>query len=132
MATRSNRDVSTNETVFDLFDFFEVDGYTRIEGIALSDLTLQVLQDGALQPWPLISGEGIPDGLITSGKVYFTEVPGAAGTYLARWRPNGTGFWRLGLFYAPVPQVVLHDFDVKASPPPSPPGMTASFMRPGG
>ena len=125
-----SRNVWSNQTVYDQVDIFQNDGYTRIAGLGVSNLTLQVFFNNLLQPWPLVNGAGVVDALVGAGQVYLAELPGASGLYGVRWRPNATGYWRLVLSYADVPQVVMLDYEVTPTLLPEDPGLKVAFVRP--
>jgi hypothetical protein len=128
MATRG-RVVGPNQVVFDQADFFEADGYTRIAGLTVSDLSLQVYYNNALLGWTLAPGAAVTDARVVSGRIYLSPIAG--GPYSIRWRPNALGYWRIVLTYPDGFQIVGQDYDVlDASPPPG--GIVSSFIRPGG
>ena len=106
------RQVPTNETVCAQADFFQPDLYTRITGIPFSQVTVQVFWQNAAQPWPVVTGEGVTDAQVVSGRVYWNEIPGAPGFYSLRFRPNAAGYWRLVTDYPTGQQVVAQEFDV--------------------
>lgn len=128
------RSVPLNVTLFDQADFFQLDGFTRLQGLTPSDLTLQVFANNVVQPWPLVAGLAVPDALVASGKVYLHEIPGAPGFYSTRWRPNAAGYWRLVLTYTAGLQIVAQDYDVVADETAgaagtTPGGLQVSFIR---
>lgn len=79
MATTRGRIVQANQAVLDQVDFFQSDGFTRVTGLAASILISQIFFNNLLQPWPLISGLGVTDAQVVSGKIYFNEIPGSPG-----------------------------------------------------
>jgi hypothetical protein len=99
-----------------LADFFQSDGYTRVPGLTVLDLTSQVFFNNVPQAWPLVNGSGVSDNQVTSGHLYFTEIPGTSGNYSVRFRPNSAGYWRTILSYAAGLQILAQDFDVIAEP----------------
>jgi len=111
----SGRVVESNVTVIDQVDFFEADYYTRKENLGIGSLQLKVFNENALVAWPLVTGVGVPNGLITSGRVYFSEVTGAPGYYSVRFRPNAVGYWRLVFNYPVGVQSSYLDFSVVAA-----------------
>jgi len=110
------RYLRVNQTVVAQADFFQVDGYTRVAGLTLVNLSSKLFFDNALQPWVLANGATVPDGLVTAGHVYIHEIVGAPGHYSLRFRPNVAGYWRLLLTYAAGQQIVAQDYDVTAEP----------------
>lgn len=126
------RRVQTNETVLDQADILQGNGYDRVTGLTTSDLTVKVFWNNALQSsWVLADGATIPDALVVSGTVYWHGVPSAAGFYSVRWRPTGTGFWRIELAYATGSQRLILDYDVTPQPAsPMETGLRASFSKP--
>ena len=123
------RAVDNNQTVLDQADFFLADGFTRAVGLGLPQITSQLFFQNVVQPWPLVSGVGVTDAQVVSGKVYWNEVPGSPGIYNVRWRPNAIGYWRLILTYTAGQQILAQDYDVQTSAPASG-GLKASFMKP--
>lgn len=130
MSTTRGRLVINNQVVFDQADFFQPDGFTRIIGILPSDLGEQIFFQNGMQPWPLVSGLGVTDAQIASGKVYWGEVPGAPGIYNVRWRPNAVGYWRLLITYPVGAQIMGQDYDVTVAGVPVETGLKASFVKP--
>lgn len=124
----SNRSVPTGSVILEQLDFFLGDGKTRAQGITPSDLKVK-LQVGRLDTgWPLVSGVGIPDSRIASGKVYFEEFE--AGYYCVRFYPTQVGLWRLILSWATGDQSVSQLYDVTAkSSTPGVLGLRATFLR---
>lgn len=129
MAQFRERVVANNQTVLDQFDFFQVDQFTRILGLAPGDFVLEIWRDNVKQPWPLVAGQATSDGQVGSGMVYFHEIPGQAGHYNVRFRPNATGYWRVVLSYSVVPQVLIVGYQVFAVEA-GQAGLTASFIKP--
>ncbi len=128
--TTSGRVVQQNQVVYGQVDFFQSDGFTRITGLTASTVGFGIFFGNAVQPWILVNGLTTLDATIASGQVYFNEIPGSPGYYNVRWRPSGLGYWRLVFTYTTGQQIVAQDFDVIASPPPVPTGLSASFIRP--
>ena len=110
------RQVPTNETVCAQADFFQLDQYTRVTGIVASQVTVRVFWQNAVQPWLVVTGTGITDAQVVSGKVYFHEIAGAPGFYSVRFRPNAAGYWRLVIDYPTGQQIVVQEFDVTPRP----------------
>lgn len=124
------RVVAANQTVLDQADFFQLDGYTRVFGLTPSDVVATLFHDNVLQPWTFVTGLGVTDAQVVSGKVYFHEIPGSPGYYSVRWRPLGTGYWRLLLDYGAGMQIVAQDYDVGAVPLPPERSIKASLIKP--
>src|SRR5574343_827655 len=95
----NTRFIQVNQVVLDQADYFEADGFTRIPGLTIANLTSQLFFNNSQQPWVLTSGAGVADNQIVSGRIYFHEVPGSPGFYSIRFRPNAVGYWRLLLNY---------------------------------
>lgn len=127
MIVRS-RQVFHNELVLAQAEFFDSDNYTPLSGLTPSDLTCQVFFDNILQPWSLLLGAGVSDSLVTSGQVFWSEIPAAAGTYSVRFRPSGIGFWRVRLAYPTGEQLLSYEFDVLAKPHVTT-GLQTSFIK---
>lgn len=132
MATTRGRLVQANQVVLDQVDFFQPDGFTRVVGLIPSSLVSQIFYNNTIQPWPLVSGLGVNDTQVTSGRVYFNEVPGSPGFYNVRFRPNALGFWRNLLTYPVGQQISAQDYDVVQSTTIMEGGITASFIKPDG
>lgn len=130
MATTRGRLVQNNQVIFDQADFFETDGFTRVIGIAVGDLSSQVFYENVLQPWPLVDGTSVSDANIVSGNIYWNEVPGSPGIYNVRWRPNVIGYWRLLITYTSGTQIMGQDYDVVSQVPLAEGGLRASFTKP--
>jgi hypothetical protein len=130
--TTRGRLVTNNSVVFDQADFFQPDEFTRVSGITVGQLTSQLFFQNALQPWSLLSGVGVTNAQVTSGRVYWSEVPGSPGVYSVRLLPNAVGYWRLILTYPVGTQIVSLDYDVVAGSGGScAPGLQSSFIKPG-
>ena len=108
------RSTPNNTTLFDQADFFAVDGYSRVPGLAPGDVVCLVFFNNLVQPWGLVSGVAVSDAQVQSGRVYWSEIPGAPGYYSLRWRPNATGYWRVIVNYPAGLQVCARDYDVVA------------------
>ena len=116
MATTRGRLVRINQTILDQADFFQSDGFTRVSGLTIVDLTSQVFFNNILQTWPLVDGSTVSDNQITSGSLYFHEISGTSGNYSVRFRPNSAGYWRTLLTYSAEQQILAQDYDVTAEP----------------
>lgn len=131
MATTRGRIVQINNVVLDQADFFESDGFTRTVGLVPGvDLTLQLFFKNELQPWPFIDGSTVNDSQVTSGNVFWVEVPGSPGIYNVRFRPNAIGYWRLLITFESGEQIMAQDYDVSSQVPLAETGLRASFTRP--
>lgn len=128
--TLRGRTVDNNQTVLDQADFFLPDGFTRVFGLNVAQITSQLFFQNQLQPWPLVSGIGITDSQIVSGRIYWVEVPGSPGIYNVRWRPNAIGYWRLIITYPAGQQIVGQDYDVIQTSAQATGGLKPSFMKP--
>jgi hypothetical protein len=124
------RFLQVNQIAIDQADYFASDGYTRITGITVADLTNQMFFNNAQQPWALVNGLGVSDTQVVSGRVYFHEVPGSPGIYSVRFRPNAVGYWRLVLNYPAGLQVLAQEYDVSAQAQVATSGVKSSFTRP--
>ena len=129
MATTRGRLVRVNQTVIDQADYFQLDGFTRVPGLNVTNLTAQVFFNNILQPWPLTDGTIISDSQIAAGKLYFHEITGAPGNYSLRIRPNNPGYWRVILVYPAGQQILAQDYDVSAEPLTVKGGLKASFTN---
>ncbi len=131
MATTRGRLVQINQVIIDQADFFQSDGFTRVIGLGVDDLSLQLFFNNLLQPWTFVLGSGVTDALVKSGSVYWNEVPGSYGIYSVRFRPNAVGYWRLLITYAAGSQIMGQDYDVLSQIPTIESGLKASFVKPG-
>jgi len=129
MATTRGRLVSINQVVLDQADYFEQDGFTRVVGLTVADVISQLFFDNVEYPWPVTDGSSIRDANVTSGKIFFNEVPGAPGIYNVRFRPNATGYWRLLLTFTAGTQIMAQDYDVMAQNAPVMAGIKTSFTK---
>jgi hypothetical protein len=128
--TRVNRNVFNNQTIDGMVDFFQIDGFTRVNGLNTSTVTTTVWFNNVLQPWGLVPGSTVTDGQVASGSVYFNEVVGQSGYYSVRFRPNALGYWRILVVYPTGTQIVSLEYDVVSEPPPPDQGLKAAFVRP--
>jgi len=124
--------VQANQVVLDQVDFFQSDNYTRVTGLIPSSLVSKIFYNNVQQSWPLISGLGIPDAHVTSGYIYFNEIPGNPGFYSIRFRPNAIGFWRNLLSYPAGQQIVAQGFDVIQNASAVGQGLSTSLINPQG
>lgn len=131
MATTRGRLVRNNEVVLDQADYFGPDGFTRVTGLTVADLTYAIFFNNTLLPWVFVTGAGVTDAQVASGKVYFIEVPGSPGYYNVRFRPNAVGYWRLLLTYTAGEQIMAQDYDVSGAPANMDIGLQSSFIKPG-
>ena len=129
MATTRGRLVRTNQTVIDQADYFQADGFSRVLGLGVADLTSEIFYNNTLQPWPLSDGTGVTDNQVAAGRVYFSEIASAPGYYSLRFRPNNSGYWRLILTYPTGQQILAQDYDVNAETSSSSGGIKASFTN---
>jgi hypothetical protein len=128
MATTRGRVVYTNQVVIDQVDFFEPDGFTRVTGLVIGNLTSELFFNNVLQPWSLTDGSATQDAQVVSGAVLWNEISGSPGFYSIRFRPNAEGYWRLLINYPVGTQITAQDYDVRTQPPLAVPGLRASFV----
>lgn len=125
------RILHNNQIVLDQADFFESDGYTRVVGLTTAELLLQVFYQNEAQPWPLVSGDDLPDTQVVSGKVYWSEIPGTPGCYNVRFRPHASGFWRVLITYPAGYQIIGQEYDInKTASETTSGGLKPSFTKP--
>jgi len=127
MVTTRGRLVQINQVIVDQADFFGIDGFTRVQGLTLADVSLKLFYDNKVQPWPLIDGTNLADAQVRSGSVYWSEVD--PGYYGVRMRPNAVGYWRLLITYTAGTQIMAQDYDVTAQPPFIESGLKVSFTK---
>jgi hypothetical protein len=102
----------SNHVIFEQADFFQQDGFTRVTGLTISDISVQVFQDNQLLNWTLAEGQYVDDDATRSGYVYWSEITGAPGVYSVRFRPTSVGFWRMIITYADGLQLLAQDVEV--------------------
>lgn len=129
MATTRGRLVHINQVIIDQADYFLSNGFTRVVGLTVSNLSSQLFFNNVLQPWALVDGASITDAQIRSGSVYFNEVTGSPGIYNVRFRPNAIGYWRLLVTYAAGSQIMGQDYDVVAANNLVESGLKSSFTK---
>lgn len=132
MGTNRGRIVQANQVVLDQADFYQGDGFTRVVGLGPGNIVSRVFYNNSIQAWPLVSGNAVNDSQITSGRIYFHEIPGQPGFYSVRFRPDALGYWRTLLTYPAGLQEMAQDFDVLQSAPTMESGLQASFVKPQG
>ena len=125
-----SRRVYGNQIVFDQADFFQPDEYTRVVGLTVSDLGCELYFNNQLMSWSFVSGVGVPDAQVASGKIYWMEIAGSPGRYSMRWRPSAVGYWRMLITYPAGTQIVGREYDV-IPPPNADQGLKTSFLKPG-
>ena len=131
MPTTRGRLVYSNQVVFDQADFFQLDGYTRVAGLTSLQVSSEIYFNNTLMPWALVSGTGVSDNQVVSGKIYWLEIPN--GPYGVRFRPNAIGYWRLLITYPVGTQRLAQDYDVASGTGiAAPTGLKTSFVEPGG
>lgn len=129
-ATTRTRLVSNNQIVLDQADFYESDGYTRVTGLTIANITCQVFYQNEVQPWALVPGTNVPDAQVTSGRIYWYEATGMPGFYNIKWRPHAVGFWRIIISYPLGFQIVGQEYDVVKATQEVTGGLKPSFMKP--
>lgn len=130
MATTRGRLVYSNQVVYDQADFFQLDGFTRVTGLTIGNVTSELFFNNMLQPWTLVSGLNVIDSQTVAGKIYWQSI--ANGLYGIRFRPNQVGFWRLLIMYSVGNQILAQDYDVNpGSGINAPSGLRASFEQGG-
>ena len=129
--TSVGRIIPYNQVVLDQADFLQSNGFSRVVGLTTADVTGQLFFNNVVQPWPLISGVGVADSQVVSGRVYFSEVSGSPGFYSVRLRPNALGYWRLILIYTAGMQQLAQDYDVVQNAPATTQGLNASLIKSG-
>lgn len=129
MTTTRGRLVKINQPVIDQAVFFAPDGFTRVLGLTISDITGEVYLNNVLQPWPLADGSSLTDGMVAVGRLYFHEIPSAGGNYSVRFRPNAVGYWRILVSYPAGTQVLAQDYDVISEPLGATGGLKTSFVK---
>lgn len=130
MSTTHGRTVEINRLVVDQADFFQSDGFTRQAGLTTADVTMQLFFNNSEQPWTFLDGSSILDNQVSSGSVYWSEIPGSGGVYSVRFRPNALGFWRLIISYTAGKQIVAQDYDVVVKADSCQPGIRSTFVKP--
>jgi hypothetical protein len=129
VSTTRGRLIYANQVVYDQADFFQVDGFTRVTGLTIGQLQMQLFFNNAAQPWQFVVGTGVTEAQVSSGKVYWVEVPGSPGIYNVRWRPNALGYWRLLITYPAGQQIMAQDYDIVPGGASASSGLSESFVK---
>lgn len=129
MLTTRSRFVFHNETVFDQADFLGPDIFTRVVGLTIPQIDFSLFFNNQPQPWIPTDGTAVSDAQVTSGRIYWSEIPSKLGFYSIRSRPNAVGYWRLVLSYAAGQQIYATDFDVIGTPPSASEALQYSFVK---
>jgi hypothetical protein len=125
--------ISAGVLAYDQLDFFFPAGsVSRVAGIPVSGLQMQLFVNNQVLAWPLVDGTMVPDSGVSAGSVYFNEIPAAPGFYSIRFFPNRVGFFRLVFLNPSYSAEVEKEYDVL--PPgvlrPSAGGLIASTSSP--
>jgi hypothetical protein len=124
-----NRLVSAGALIYAQPDIFSPSSpHERISGLDFSDIQFRLFINNSTISWPLVSGLGVPDSSIVSGKVYFNQITSNEGFYSVRFFADRVAFWRLVLQVPSYMTESMLDFDVVAPGAlrPSPSGLVAS------
>jgi hypothetical protein len=108
--TFRTRLIQVNQVVYDQVDIFQANFFDRVTGLTPTDVTLGLTLNNQAVNWPLVDGTGVIDSQVVAGSIYWAEL--TSGAYGIRFFPNSLGHWNLTISYAPVPQIVLIDYDV--------------------
>lgn len=126
------RSVSAGTVVRDQVDIYQpIGSFKRVAGILAPSVTPAVFVDNLSITWPIQDGTNVADSSISSGAVYFNEIPGSPGFYAVRFFPDRTGFWRV-IFSLPVYGLeIVKEYDVIPSlpGPSSPNSLNATFIK---
>jgi hypothetical protein len=110
------RSVSSATLVNDQIDLYDPPGgIVRAVGVLPADVSVLVFSNNVYLPWTVLDGLTTPDSSISSGFVYFNEIPGSPGFYSVRFYPDRTGFWKLVYSVPTLPAEVIREFDVSPS-----------------
>jgi hypothetical protein len=105
--------LSAGSLVRDQIDLYLPSGsINRIQGYALSGLSLALFFNNSPVAWPLADGTLVPDSSVSAGTVYFNEIQGSPGFYSVRFFPDAVGFWRIVLTAAPLQTERVLSYDV--------------------
>lgn len=95
--TTRTRVVQAHQVVFDQVEILQADLFTRVLGLTVADVSLVLTHNNVSVDWPLLSGVGVTDALVSSGQVYWNEL--SSGAYGLRFFPNALGTWILEVSY---------------------------------
>lgn len=124
-ATFRNRQVQVNRITFDQVNIFQSDQYNPVTGLIPSNVGLILTLNNQTVSWPLVDGTTVQDSQVVSGSIYWNQLTG--GAYGIRFYANQLGHWNLTFSYAPIPQLIVIDYDVVNQPAAS----QASFIKTG-
>jgi hypothetical protein len=126
------RSLPTAAIVRDQIDIFNPpSSFTRAAGIIPSDMSFKLFVNNSLVAWGIVDGSAVPDSSISSGRIYFNQILGAAGFYSIRFYPDRVGFWRLVFTPALTSVEIIKEFDISPSTlVGSGGGLNATFTKP--
>ncbi len=126
------RSLPTAAVIRDQIDIFNPpSSFTRATGIIPSNISMKLFVNNSLVAWGIVDGSSTPDSSISSGRVYFNQIPGAVGHYSIRFYPDRVGFWRLIFIPALTSVEIIKEFDVSPSALiGSSNGLNATFTKP--
>lgn len=89
---------------------------SRVTGMQSSNVSVKIFaNNNLLMNWSSASGTGVPDSSVSSGVVYFNEIPNAPGFYSIRFFPNTIGYWRVVLNFQSQSMEVSREYDITAN-----------------
>jgi hypothetical protein len=94
-------------------DFFS--SGSRISNISNTGISVKVFYNNILQSWGVQDGTSVNDQSISSGNVYFNQIPSAVGFYSVRLFPDRIGFWRIIITHTLSSSEYVLEFDVKGN-----------------
>lgn len=126
------RSLPTTSIVRDQVDVFNPPtSFTRVTGISSSGLSVKTFINNSLISWPIVDGSSVSDSSVSSGKIYFNEIPGSPGFYSIRFYPDRVGFWRLVFIPSLTSVEIVREFDISPSSfGNSTGGLNATFVKP--
>lgn len=107
--------------------YFPAGSSSRFTGAPASSVSATVFANNVLLAWPVADGSLVLDSSISSGTVYFNEIPQAPGFYSVRFFPDRVGFWRIVIRSDALGAESILEFDVVAPAKPDG-GLNASFV----
>lgn len=102
--------------LFDQIDVLDPTDSSRVSGLTYEDFEVFLFKDNSAKYWFLQDGSSLVNQSISSGSVYFNEIPNSPGFYSVRFFPDGIGYWRIILRRILTGQWYSADYDVIPNP----------------
>jgi len=106
--------------------YFPFGSPNRVTGLNISNISYKLFFNNSPLLWALSDGTSVADSSISSGLVYFNEIPGEPGYYSYRLFPDKIGYWRIVFASSLSSNEYVCDFDTIGQSNSSS-GLNASF-----